>query len=295
MRRALLLLALIAGVVGPAAASVSLGLAGDSEMLWPVSWLAWAPVGYVILLRRPGNGVGAATLLVGTTMGVSFLAYLAIAETGGLSLDFRTWAEMVNLIAGVAPWLGIVWLLLVFPSGNLRGRGERWAGGAVIFVAIVAAAAFMVSSEPMDATGVPSPLAIPALDDLSAFIVVGPGFFLVVVLLLVSLVLLVLRMRRSSGVEREQFRWLFFGGLLFALVVLSAQFLPEDTPGRFLFLPAGWAIPVTIGVAMTRYRLYEIDRIISRTVTYTLVVALLAAVFFGLVTVLAGVLSPDQP
>ena len=107
--------------------------------------------------------------------------------------------------------------------------------------------------------------------------------------------LLVRRWRASAGVQRAQFRWLFFGASLFAVVITVGQVFPEDTGSFYVWIPGGVAIPVTIGVAVLKYRLYDIDRIISRTVSYALVVTLLGLVVLSLVSVLAVFLPSDDP
>ena len=292
MRRFLLALGLVIGVAGPLAASFTGALEGGDN-LWPLSWIAWAPVGYLILLKRPGNGVGAALLFVGATMGLSFAA-LAIAAGDG-PLRMRVWAELINVVFGAAPWLGIVWLVLVYPSGRPQGPGERRTAVGVISMVALAIAAFALSPEPMYETGVPSPFGVEDLGAVTSVITVGPGFFFVIALLLVAILLLVRRWRRSDGVERMQFRWLFLSALAFIAILTTGQFLPDDNNALYLWLPAGYAIPVAIGIAILRYRLYEIDRLISRTITYALVVGLLALVVLGLAGMLTLFLPSDDP
>lgn len=292
MRRLLLTLGLLVGVIGPIAAAIGGGFEGG-DSLWPLSWLAWAPAGYLILQKRPGNGVGAALLFVGATMGLSF-ATLAIAASEA-TLGLRVWAELVNVIFGVVPWLGIVWLVLVYPSGRFASTWERITGGGVIALGIIACAAFTLSPEPMYETGVPSPLALETLGPATSIITVGPGFFLVIALLLVAMVLLIRRWRSSHGVERMQFRWLFLGAFGFITVLTIGQFLPEDSNALYLWLPAGYAIPATIGVAVLRYRLYEIDRFLSRTISYVLVLGLLGLIVLGLVALFTTFLPSNDP
>ena len=112
-----------------------------------------------------------------------------------------------------------------------------------------------------------------------------------VVLALSAVISLIFRLRHSSGIERLQFRWLLLGSSLFVLISALGQILPEDSAGELLWLLGGSAIPISIGVAVVRYRLYEIDRLVSRTVSYAIVIALLAAVFAGLVTLVGSFLD----
>jgi hypothetical protein len=292
LRRSLLILGLTVATVSIIAAMFSSSLEGG-DRLWPLSWIGWAPVGFVILLRRPGNGIGRGMMAVGVTMGISFLTLvLAVAD---LPLTTRVWAELVNLVFGVVPWLTIVWLVLVFPSAGYPGRAERITGRAVLGYGAIAILAFAFSPLPMYETGVASPLAVEAVGPVASVITEGPGFVGVILLMLAALVLLFRRWRRSTGLERAQFRWLLFGVTLYVGIQVIAQFIPEDSPALYLWLPSGLAIPATIGVAVLRYRLFEIDKIISRSLTYAVTAGLLTAVFFGVVAALAGVLPSDDP
>ncbi|HEX2154278.1 MAG TPA: hypothetical protein VHL52_09900 [Acidimicrobiia bacterium] len=292
VRRVALVLGLVVATGGILAAMFSSSLeAGDR--LWPLSWMAWGPVGFAILYRRPGNAVGRGMMFIAVTMGISFSTLaLAVAD---LPLSVRMWAEVVNTVSGVAPWLGIVWLILVFPASTYPGRAERLVGRLLAGYGLFAATLFVVSPAAMAETGVPSPLAVEAAGPLAAIITGAAGFLGVIVLLLAALVLLFRRWRRSSGLERAQFRWLFYGAAGFLIVLATGQWLPEDAPGQYLWLPAGLLIPVTIGVAILRYRLFEIDRIISRTLTYAVVAGLLSAVYIGVVAALTFVLPSDDP
>ncbi len=290
--RPLLSLGLAVSVGGAIAASLAGGFVGG-DSLWPLSWLAWAPVGYVILRKQPRNSVGRVLMFIGVTMGASFLL-LAVAE-GPFPPRVRAWSEMGNTVLGVLPWLGIVLLLLVYPGQGMSGRYERWTARLMGGFGFLAATSFALATAPMESTGVSSPLAVPALAPLTSAVVSESGFLGMLVLFGVSLTLLVRRWRRSAGIERAQFRWLFLGAFLFFAVLTVGQILDEDSAELLLWMPAGFAIPVTIGIAIMKYRLFEIDRIISRTLSYALVVGMLGATFFGLVAGLTTFMPSDEP
>jgi hypothetical protein len=293
MRLALLATAVLVTTTGMVLASLYGGMeAGDA--LWPFAFVLWAPVGALILFRRPGNGVGWTMLAVGLSWGVAFL--LQVIAFSGLALEIRAWAEVLQQVVGVLPWLGIVLLLLLFPSGLLTGRTERLTAVGLAVFGVVGAASFVISPTPMENTGVPSPLAIESLSTVTSWVVSEQGFLFVVALVVSALVSVFRRWRASFGIERHQYRWLFLGASVFALVVAAGQLpvFPEDTPFDFMWLVAGAAIPVVIGIAVLRYRLYEIDRIISRTVSYTVVVGLLGLVLFALVAGLGSVLGREN-
>ena len=293
MRKVWLTLALIVATGGILVAAFGPALEPD-DRLWPIAWILWAPVGYLILVKRPGNGVGAAALLIGLLWGVGFWML-----TGSVLISDETiavWLELGDSILGVLPWLVIVWLLLVFPSGGYEGRLERVIGRLIIAFGALASAAFAVDPAPTEDARWVSPLAVPELGDVAPLLTGDGGFIVLAAFLFVAVGALVVRWRRSDGVERLQYRWLFMGSSLFAVIVAlgSVQLIPDDGFVAGLWLLAGAAIPATIGVAVLRYRLYEIDRLISRTVTYLLVVGVLAAVFFAVVAATSSLLQTDS-
>lgn len=264
------------------------------ERLWPSSWLGWPVVGYLIVIRKPGNLVGRVLLLIGSSMGLS-LAAEALA-TSASSRQVAAWAALFSVTIGVVPWLAIVYLLVIFPRGTYEGRAETWVSWAIWGLTLAAAASFAFSSSPMEATGQPSPLALPQFDSMTGFITGEDGFWFVICVLFAALALLIVHWRRSWGIERAQFRWLFLGALIYAMVLTTSQLpLPNASIGLLVWIPSGLAIPASIGVAITRYRLFEIDRIVSRTLTYTVVVGLLGAVFFGIVTLASGFVPTTDP
>jgi len=291
MRRVLLLLALIMATAGILVGALGPALEGG-DRVWPIIWLVWAPVGYLILIKRPGNAVGTAALLIGLCWGAGFglVTLSAILE----SRPAAAWAELGNTILGVLPWLGIIWLLLVYPSGVLAGRPERVVGISLAVFGSTAVVGFAIDPAPMETTGMPSPLAIPALGDVASAITGDRSFLVVMAFVLTAIGFLVIRWRRSTGVERLQYRWLLMGAAIFLLIMTVGQFLPEDNNAGYLWLVGGMAIPTAIGVAVLRYRLYDIDRLVSRTVGYVLVVGLLAAVFIGVVTAASSLLDTES-
>ena len=164
-------------------------------------------------------------------------------------------------------------------------------GRALIVVGSLAVIGFVLSPVPLTDTGLDNPLGL-ELSSVLDFITGDAGFFFVVGLG-AAIVSLILRRRRSTGIERQQYRWLLLGASLFVLISAAGQVLPEDSVFELLWLVGGSAIPICIGVAVVRYRLFEIDRVISRTVGYALVVGVLGLVFLGVVTILTWV-SPAE-
>jgi hypothetical protein len=177
--------------------------------------------------------------------------------------------------------------LLVFPSGQFEGWLARFTAIGFFVLGIFGVIAFSLSPEPLEGTGLPSPMAVEDPGPVVEWFVGEEGFYVPIVLIGLAIVSVARQWYRSYGIERQQYRWLLLGGFVFLLILTAGQFLPEDGLAEHLWLIGGTAIPASVVVAVTRYRLYEIDRILSRTVTYALVVGLLGGVV-ALVATLVG-------
>jgi hypothetical protein len=196
------------------------------------------------------------------------------------------------------PAVGLVgtYLLLLFPDGRLpssRWRPLAWLSGAVI---VVLSAAILLAPGPLQSLeGVRNPFALdgaPWVAD-TAYIVLP----LFLVCILASVVSLVLRYRRSGGEERQQIKWIAFAasvvGLLYLIAVVASAMFPSGAswfaPGSPLWLDllsyaallSFTTIPIAVGFAVLKYRLYNIDRIINRTLVYGSLTAILVAHYFG--------------
>lgn len=276
MRKGLIVLAVTVATTGVFVGGL-FGRLGKEDVLWVFAWILWAPVGGLILWKRPGNPIGATTLSIGLSAGIGF--WLVPTMYWDLSAGVLAWLELFNTLFGVLPFLGIVWLLLIFPSGSLPGPLDKTIGRVLTLFAIYAVFGFLVNPTPMEVTGLSSPLALDALAPFTDWIVSDAGFVVVVVLVVTILVSLAMRWLRSEGMERRQFRAFLFGTGFFGVVLVVGQLVPDDSDFLLVWVLSGGAIPVAIAVAALKYRLYEIDRIISRTVSYGIVVGLLAVVF----------------
>ena len=199
-------------------------------------------------------------------------------------------------------------VILLFPDGRLPSRFWRWAlrawcaAFAVLLIATVVATAGALAAHPVriDATG-----GLTTVDNPTGwFAVTIHGSFIVLLALSVGFIgRQVLSWRRSSGERRQQLKWLASGaavsivGLVLA-VVFSSSSSSVSTVAQWIGTIAWFglaALPVSIGVAILRYRLYDIDRIISRTLAYALVTGMLIGVFAGLVLLAPDVLSLSSP
>jgi hypothetical protein len=177
--------------------------------------------------------------------------------------------------------------LLLFPTGHLpspRWRPVAWAAGATITAISVVAA---VAPQPLD-QGLPlNPLGIQQLA--GVYELAAPTAFLLLgVLGLASVASLVVRFRRARGEERQQLKWFTYGAAVLALL-LAVSAASQTLSGRVPDLVVAAALaapPLAIGVAVLRYRLYDIDRIINRTLVYGALTVLLAVVYAGIVLTL---------
>ena len=230
-------------------------------------------VGAVVASRLPSNPIGWILLGVNALASGSYLADAILLVTGNRQLaewlDHVTWWPPIGLFLLVVP--------LIFPDG--RPLSPRWRLLLIVAVAgIVGFTLFLAFGPDLGA----APQFGPNPYHLALLAPMALALSLLMPLALVGAVAsIVVRFRRSRGIERQQMKWIVYSFFIFLAVALLTS-LPIDENITFSALwIAAFFIPIAIGVAILRYRLYDIDRLISRTVTYTLVVGLLAGVFAG--------------
>jgi hypothetical protein len=258
---------------------------------WPFGLAIFPMAGAVVLIRRPGNRVGLLLASVGAAAGFLFVGGWVVVTWPDSALSPLLEA-IVTTVVLVTFW-GIVGLLFVFPTGEARPGWSRWAYRVFTLGLLgIVPVLFLLRPGPMEITGRDNPLGtdlgwLPALAD-RGVIVLPIGAVLGVVSLFA-------RLRRSTGVERAQLKVFLVGAafVVWLLVVITA--VPEDSGGtetfwRVAVILGFWALPMAIVAAILRYRLYDIDRLVSRTVTYVAVVAMLGVGYAGLVVLLRGLL-----
>jgi hypothetical protein len=292
---ALALLALAAGVrlAGLMAAADLPGAQGLGPVVLSIvlATVSAAAVGAVLAGRRPRHPVG--WLLLGVALGVvanvlieSYVKYGLLVRPGSL--------PAARLLVGFTYTPAVVWLscagfvLLLTPTGRLPSPRWRWWARLAAAAPVVAALALAVQPNPLAPDYHGNPLAVPALARLLATPVVA-AIAVVFLSLLVGAGSLVGRFRRARGTERQQLRWLALAAALAAgllLVGLVAGYLGRDAVVFASLTLCVALLPLATGAAILRYRLYDLDRIISRTVAYGLLTVLLglayAAVVLGL-------------
>ncbi|MDQ3864156.1 MAG: hypothetical protein M3317_11790 [Actinomycetota bacterium] len=281
----------------------SWGTGGLSVVLiFLLPFLAFPLVGALIASRRPNNPIGWICLAVGifwmlANLTSGYGTYGLLAKPGSVpfpalvgSLGEWMWAPALGLLA--------IYLILLFPDGRLPSRRWRplaWLSGAVIVLVSVGSA---LTPGPMeDFPGIRNPFGLEAYPWIAE---ATQGITLLFPLcILASAISLVLRFIRSGGEEREQIKWLAFAALIlgigFSSFLIPGILVPEAPGGanplwenllEDAVTLSFVGVPVAVGIAILRYRLYEIDIIINRTLVYGSLTATLVTLYFGVIVVL---------
>ena len=250
-------------------------------------------VGAIVASRRPENPVGWLLCLSGVVVGIShfgsqYAIYALLARPDSLPAG--------EAMAWISSWIlpiliGLdVFTFLLFPTGRLPSRRWRWLGWltvAFVFMGVVSGA---FSPGPVDGLGpLRNPLGIESFTNSYKAVLYPMAPFLFAA----SALSVFVRLRRATGVERQQIKWFAYtAGATAIVTVLQIVTLAIDTPVWFeraqfaMFTAAGTATTISIGIAILRYRLYDIDVIINRTLVYGPLTATLVAVYFGGIVVL---------
>jgi hypothetical protein len=273
--------------------------------------LIFATMGVLIVTRRPGNVIGwtfvaaGIGLAVGPTFGHQYAIYSILTNPG--VLPGGQWAAWLgNSITVPALYPAFAALLLLFPDGRLLS--SRWRPVAWLVVGWIAAISIGNFSAPLEGPlGVPSPIR-PAGAVLQVMTAIGDHAWPVsLVVIPAAVASVVVRFRQAKGEQRQQLKWLVSAAALLATGVLATGLVPileevtgwiAAAPGQSLAVVAGGvallgltSLPVAAGLAILQYRLYEIDRIISRTVAYAVLSVLLGLSYLTAVLVLGRVLD----
>ncbi|HEX6329780.1 MAG TPA: histidine kinase [Actinomycetota bacterium] len=251
-----------------------------------VTLLTFSAVGALILSRRPRNGIGWLFAIDGALMALMSVAsaYAVAALADGRS---SLLGEVAGWIPDILylPLLGTLtaFLFLLFPDGRLRTRPERTA--AVVTAAGVSLGALAVLFEPnlYSFPDVENPLGITGLETVYLALA-GLGGVLLFGGLIASIALLVGRLRQSAGRERDQLRILVASAIVATVLIVPVFFAPD--PGLIHLVVSGVGvllIPVSVGFAILRHRLFDIDLAISKTLVFGLLAAFIAIVYVGVV------------
>jgi hypothetical protein len=280
-------LLLLPGVI----VEISLDWSGPVDIPFAVGFVAVqvgaASAGAIISSRLPGNAVGWIFLAIGLLLGLLF-ATSAYADLGIDSPSGPLPGD--ELAAWIGSWIFVpaayglpMYLLLLFPDGSFVSRSWRLAGlglgGILVF-----AAATKAFKPGRISPGIENPLApgggigemIQVLDTVTDVLAL-PAFAL-------SVAGLVVRLRRSRGVEREQLKWFTYSAALVGVGLTTSILIPDGPFADLAFLVGLLALaglPVAAGIAILRYRLYDIDVLVNRTLVYVILTATLALVYLG--------------
>jgi hypothetical protein len=268
----------------------------------PVAFLL---VAAVIMARRPGNSIGWLCLLTGfwgslTWAGLQYSGYVLVTRPGSLAGKGSGVAVAVASNNAYAPVLGLLILtVLVFPTGCLispRWRPIAWltvgafAGSFTVGALSALNAPFQHYANPIAVTG----------GGAGAAVFIGAVVLSWLAGVVGAFVSAVVRFRRSRREERAQLKWLALAASILPIGVVVHTFAESFAPGALNLVETVFSIclagiPVAIGIAILRYRLYEIDRLISRTLAYLIITGLLVSVFVGMVVLATDVLPFSSP
>jgi hypothetical protein len=292
-RRSWLAWALLGLTVALLASSLAIGFTGgegwnQKSATIPVV-IAFAVVG-ALVAARTGNRLGWLFLSAAAVGAVSLVAEAYAARAPAARLPGAAWAGWVfTLVLGVSSTLFFL-VPLLFPDG--RPPSRRW--WPVVWVAIIAGLGQIVTVALSDANFSNN---FPKLRD--PVMVVAPldtaynqAEVVGLLVLLAGGASMIVRFRRSGREERLQLKWVMYASAVSALVIIGAAQVSNPLLEWEVVFPL---IPVAVGVAILKYRLYDIDRIISRTLAYAIVTGLLVGLYAGLVLLATEVLSITSP
>ena len=249
-------------------------------------------VGAIVASRRPENPVGWLLCLSGVATSTStftslYAIYALLAQPGSLPAG--------EALAWVTAWtlpimIGLqISYLLLFPTGRLPGRRWRWLAwltGAFVLAGVVLSA--FSSGAYFGALGpIRNPLGIEGFTNVYKAVL----YTLAPVLHVAIALAVFVRLRRAVGVERQQIKWFAYAVAILAIATTPYVIaVAIDAPGWFewaanaIVTAASMTIPISIGIAILRYRLYDIDRLINRSLVYGTLTGALALLYFGAAT-----------
>jgi hypothetical protein len=265
-----------------------------SSSLFNLGLASFTFVGALILWKRPSNGIGrvfgaVGLLWVSGDMTAQYATYGYVTRPGSVPVP--------ALGAWYGEWYWLVCLLfifavipLLFPTG--RPLDPRWrVVTRAVFAFMIVMSVLAMFEDRLEVVGakqpIHNPFGIPGLHDVETSL--GPAFLLgAVACLILGAIAIVVRFRRSRGDERQQLKWFTWAVLALAFVFVAQGILESSTGDRLAeILGLAMAlVPSSAAIAILRYRLYDIDLVINRTLVYGALTAMLASAYFGIVVAL---------
>lgn len=295
---------LLLRIVRPASIlPTTFGVGPSALVVIAVLGITWSAVGALLEVRRPDLPIGRLMILVGCGLALSVLtvavAFAALAD--GSAAGHQVASIAGGLTALLTPILVFVFYLpFIFPTG--RGQTARWDTIGRVFLSIAMGSAALLVLQPGDVhllPGIPNPIGFgPDLRPIFGNAVVA-GVESVAIAILTPLLILSVasRYRLAGPIERQQLKWYLSASALTigagTIMFLAAAFTdgPIGETPLILFALAAMTVPISIGIGILRYHLFDLDRIVSRTIAYATVSAIVAAVFGAVIVLLSTALS----
>jgi len=269
---------------------------------------AFGAVGWLIRIKVPSNRVGLLCVICGFLAAVQaflteYVVRAVLVAPGTLPL--------VDLTAWLLTWIWIpiagsvtTLMLQIFPDG--QPLSDRWRRLAWFSVATMIGLSTVLAFYPGPISNAPfidNPHGLAVLGDAIGNAVVGLAFGCLAIAIVLSTLSLIRRYRRSRGVERQQLKWFALAaaiaglalagpGTLFNIAASGSPAVAQVKVWQILVIVSILGIPISVGIAILRYRLYEIDRLISRTISYAIMTAILAALYVSSVLSVQAILGP---
>jgi hypothetical protein len=270
----------------------------SAGVLYAATITSFSGVGAFLAVRVPANPIGWLLVAAGTLLAVGIFggayAMASVAASGGTwpATALLAWLTDVSFIPPIV--IVAAGVPAVFPDGRLPSSRWRWLPIVLVSGTIAAIAEPAFTPGPInDAMPVDNPFGVPALvpyvelANAISTVTAAPAF-------VGGVAAVATRFRRGTVVERQQVKWLLAVAAVAAIAFPFAFVLPAGIPSTIAWYVGFGSLiglPVAIGIAIRRYRLYEIDRIVSRTLAWAIVTAVVGAVFVGGVLVLEAVLG----
>jgi len=252
-------------------------------------------VGATLAIRRPTNPVGWLLSLGGFGLMFGYFGPEWVERSIVLGSDlpgYRLFDWVYPTVQGLGFVTMLLWLPLLFPDGHLPGprwRPIAWAAAMATATSVIAT--LLLEDDNEFGRRLPNPVALDGTVAEVATLVNGFANGLLIGCIALALLSVQVRFRRAIGVERQQLKWFLAAASLVFASMVASLIMPSDW-AFFATVAAIGLLPIAIGIAVLRYRLYEIDRLISRTIGWAIVTGLLAGAFVLLVLGLQEILTP---
>jgi hypothetical protein len=290
----------LAAIIYDFNANASLYRYSAIDFIAPLVPVAFGFVGAIIISRQPRNSIGLLMMLPGLSL---FLLVDAILrpyasvppESPSVAFLLILWFSNWNWLLLVFP---LMFIMVLFPTG--RPFTSRWGwliylglglGGVILLLSIFSETLTIGYGAPWE---LDNPLGFLSNVWIETYIIT-PLMFSMPVWVILCVASLLVRFRYAQNIERQQIKWLFFAAIIFAAsyvpTFINSDFSDPSNIWNILWMFGMFAIPAAIAIAILRYRLYDIDIIIRRTLQYSLLTGLLAVVYFGSVLLLQSLVE----